>query len=90
MRVHQIAAVRAQAAKAMAALPQVAQAGDAVRQDMADAHLIQAALIGGFMEGAEGKPDSVRQLAAAVRRSARSSGRDLDGMELTGSGFAAR
>ena len=87
---HQIAAVRAQAAEAMATLPEIARADNSAKQDMAESNLIQAALIGGFMDGAEGKPALVRQVAAAVRRSARQSGLDLDGMELTDAGFVPR
>jgi hypothetical protein len=83
----QIAAVRAQAARAMAARPEIATAGDAAKQEMAEAHLLQAALIGSFMDQAEGKPAQLRQLAAAVREGAHSSGLDLEAMTLTDNGF---
>jgi len=42
----QIAAVRVQAARAMAAVPEIATASNAVKQEVAEASLIQAALIG--------------------------------------------
>ncbi|MCW4460627.1 DUF1980 domain-containing protein [Sphingomonas sp. BT-65] len=84
---NQIAAVRAQAARAMASVPEMATASDAAKQEMAEAHLIQAALIGSHMDQAEGKPAMLRQLAAAVRQGARASGLDLNAMELTDNGF---
>jgi hypothetical protein len=83
----QIAAVRAQAARAMAAVPQMATASDAVKQEMAEANLVQAALIGAYMEHAKGNPAFFRQVAAAVRKGARASGLNLDAMELTDDGF---
>jgi hypothetical protein len=86
----QIAAVRAQAAKALMATPAVAGADDAVKQEVAEANLVQAALIGGYMERAKGNSDLLRRVAAAVRQGARASGLDLDAMELTDEGFVPR
>ncbi|MDV3457228.1 DUF6683 family protein [Sphingomonas sp. HF-S4] len=83
----QIAAVRAQAARAMASVPEMASASDAVKQEMAEANLIQAALLGSMMDDAEGNPTKLRQLAAAVRKGARASGLNLDAMDLTDDGF---
>lgn len=83
----QIAAVRAQAARAMAAVPEMATATDAVKQEMAEANLVQAALIGAYMEHAKGNPALFRQVATAVRKGARASGLNLDAMELTDDGF---
>jgi hypothetical protein len=83
----QIAAVRAQAARAMASIPEMASASDAVKQEMAEANLIQAALLGSMMKDAEGNSTKLRQLAAAVRKGARASGLNLDAMELSDDGF---
>jgi hypothetical protein len=86
----QIAAVRAQAAQAIASTPGFATASDAVKQEMAEANLLQAMLIGAYSERAKGDRDLSRRLAAAVRQGARASGLDLDAMELTNDGFAPR
>lgn len=86
----QIAAVRAQAAQVMTATPGLATASDAVKQEIAEANLLQAMLIGAYMERAKGDRDLSRRLASAVRHGARASGLDLDAMELTNQGFAPR
>lgn len=83
----QIAAVRAQAVRAMSSVPEMASASDAVKQEMAEANLVQAALIGAYMEHARGNPALFRQVASAVRKGARASGLNLDAMELTDDGF---
>lgn len=83
----QIAAVRAQAAQAMASLPQMANASDAVKQEMTEAYLVQTALIGSHLEQARGNPAQLRKIGAAVRQGARASGLDLGAMELTDEGF---
>jgi hypothetical protein len=83
----QIAAVREQAAQAMKSVPEMARASDAVKQEMAEANLVQAALIGAYMEHARGNPGLSKQVAAAVRKGARASGLNLDAMELTDDGF---
>ena len=84
----QIAAVRVQAAQAIASMPGFATASDAVKQEMAEANLLQAMLIGAYMESAKDDRDLSRRLAAAVRQGARASGLNLDAMELTNEGFA--
>jgi hypothetical protein len=86
----QVVAVRAQAAEALMATPALAGAGDAVKQEMAEAHLVQAALISAHMEGARGDPALSRRVAAAVRQGALASGLDLAAMELTDDGFVPR
>ncbi|MDP5279618.1 hypothetical protein Q9Q95_11860 [Sphingomonas sp. DG1-23] len=83
----QIAAVRAQAARAMASLPEMANASDAVKQEMAEANLIQTALIGAYLEHAKNDRALLRKIASAVRQGARASGLNLDGMDLTDDGF---
>lgn len=86
----QVAAVRAQAAEALASTPGIAGADDAVKQEVAEANLVQAALIGGYMERAKGDPALSRRVADAVRQGARASGLDLDAMDLTDGGFTPR
>lgn len=86
----QIDAVRAQAAQAMASLPRINSASDAVKQEAAEAYLVQTALIGSQLEGAKGNPDQLKRLAAAVRTAARAAGLDLMAMDLTEEGFVTR
>lgn len=86
----QIAAVRAQTARAMAAIPEIANAGDAGKQEMAEANLLQSLLIGASLEHAKNDPVQLQRIAKAVRQGARGSGLDLDTMELTDQGFVPR
>lgn len=86
----QIAAVRAQAARAIGSLPQMVDAGDAAKQEMAEAYLVQTALIGAVVEQAKGDPAQLKRFGAAVRRGAQASGLDLAAMELTDNGFITR
>ncbi|NIJ22172.1 hypothetical protein FHS95_003887 [Sphingomonas naasensis] len=86
----QIAAVRAQAAEAMAAIPEIANAGDAAKQEMAEANLLQSLLIGASLEHAKDDPAQLQRIAAAVRQGARAAGLDLDTMDLTDQGFVPR
>jgi hypothetical protein len=85
----QIAAVRAQAAQAMTSAG-LATASDATKQEVAEANLVQAMLIGSYMEHAKSDRDLSRRLAVAVRQGARASGLNLDAMELTDEGFTPR
>jgi hypothetical protein len=71
-------------------LPQIRTASDAVKQETAEAYLIQTALIGSFLEQANGDPSQMKRLAAAVREGARAAGMDLASLELTDSGFVVR
>lgn len=86
----QISAVRAQAAQAIASAPGFATASDAAKQEMAEANLLQAMLIGAYIERAKNDRDLSRRLADAVRRGARASGLNLDAMDLTDDGFVPR
>lgn len=81
------AAVRRQAAEALGAVPQLAGAGDAVKQQVAEANLVQAVLIAATMEGVGRDPAARGRIAAAVRKGARASGLDLDAIALTRNGF---
>lgn len=85
----QIAAVRAQAARAMSSLPDIAGASDAIKQEIAEAHLIQTALIGAHLEHAKSNPALLANIATAVRQGARASGLNLSEMELTDDGFVS-
>ena len=49
--------------------------------------MIQAALIDGYMQAAEGKDDELKAVAKAVSQGAAASGLDLDKMTLTEDGF---
>ncbi|HVJ03349.1 MAG TPA: DUF6683 family protein [Sphingomonas sp.] len=86
----QITAVKAQAARALASAPGFAAASDAAKQELAEAHLVQAALIESYVSGARGDSKLLRKIADAVRQGARRSGLDLDTMELTPTGFVPR
>lgn len=86
----QIDAVRAQAAEAMRALPPLARASDAAKQEMAEAYLVQTALIGSALDATKGSPERMRHVAAAVSQSARAAGLDLSAMTLTDRGFVPR
>jgi len=83
----QIVAIRDQAVRAMASLPEITTADDAAKQEMAETYLLQAALIGAHLEHAKDDPTALDRIATAVREGARSSGLDLDAMALTDSGF---
>jgi hypothetical protein len=83
-----IAAVRAQAARALLASPAVRGANDAAKQQLAEALLIQAAVLDGIVEGARGKPEMMKAVRAAAAQGARGMGLDLASMTLTKTGFA--
>jgi hypothetical protein len=80
-------AVAAQAAIVMAQSPEFQNATDAQKQEMAEALMIQAVMIEGYIEAAEGDPNLLKNIAAAVRQGAKASGLDLDAMILTEQGF---
>jgi hypothetical protein len=80
-------AVRTQASNAMAAVPALATATDAQKQEFAEAMLVQAALISAYMDDAAGNPAQLRAIGAAVAKGAKAMGLDLDTMDLTPNGF---
>lgn len=80
-------AVRDQAAQAMAASGLLRGAGDAAKQEMAEALLIQAALVADAMKQSQGNPELGRMVAAAVAQGARGMSLDLASMTLTEDGF---
>ncbi|MBP2297929.1 DUF6683 family protein [Azospirillum picis] len=82
-----MAAVRAQAARALNDAGGPARASDAQKQELAEALLVQTALIDGAVEQAKGNPVRMRQVRAAVSNGAQRMGLDMARMELTGGGF---
>jgi hypothetical protein len=80
-------AVRTQASNAMAAVPALATATDAQKQEFAEAMLVQAALISAYMDDAAGNPAQIKAVGAAVAKGAKAMGLDLDTMDLTPNGF---
>ena len=80
-------AVRAQAARALAASPQIVAAGDAAKQEFAESLLVQATMIDAAVEQSKGNSAQMRQIGAAVNQGARRMGLDLTTMELTEGGF---
>jgi hypothetical protein len=80
-------AVRAQAAQALATSGLLRGISDAAKQEMAEALLIQAALIAAAMEQSQGNPATSQQIAAAVSQGARTMKVDLARMTLTENGF---
>ena len=79
--------VRAQVAAAMMTTLQLAHASDAQKQELADALLVQALLIGAAREQAGSDPLKLRQIATSVRQGAKATGLDLEAMRLTRQGF---
>lgn len=82
-----LAAVRAQAASAVTAAGEIAQATDAQKQELAEALWIQMTLIDTAVEHAKHNPARLREVGVAVRKGARGMGLDLDRIELTPHGF---
>lgn len=83
-------AVRDQAARALGEMPEYMQAGDAPKQELAEALLIQAVLIEGALSQAEGDERRLREVGTAVNQGAARMGLDLMAMDLTEGGFVAR
>ncbi len=83
------AAVAEQARRGLASSPEFANANDAQKQEMAEALMIQAAMIDGMVEQYGSDPKMMKQVASAVRKGAAASGIDLDSMTLTPEGFAS-
>ena len=75
---------------AFTATPDFSVTGDAVRQEYAEALLLQAAMLGSAFEQWKNDPEMLDQLAEAARRGAQASGLDLSEMTLTTNGFVPR
>ena len=82
-----LAAVKAQAARAVLATGEIAQASDAQKQELAEALWVQSALIDVAVEQAKQDPARLRQIGDAVRQGAKGMGLDLDAIDLTAQGF---
>lgn len=82
-----IAAVKAQAARALARTAEFRSASDATKQELAESLWVQAALIDGAVEQSKGKPDDLRAIGKAAAQGARGMGIDLNTMALTEEGF---
>ncbi|MFC4291482.1 DUF6683 family protein [Sphingorhabdus arenilitoris] len=80
-------AVAQQAARGLASSPEFARATDAQKQEMAEAMMVQAAMIDAAKEQAAGDPDMLRKVGQAVMQGAKATGLDLDQMTLTEDGF---
>lgn len=80
-------AVREQSARALAATPGIVSAGDAGKQEFAEALLVQVMFIDAAVEHNKASPSQLRALAAAVRQGAGRMGLDLSAMRLTDAGF---
>jgi hypothetical protein len=83
----QAQAVTAQVTAALLETPQLINATSAQKQELAEALLVQTALISASMEAATGDPAQLERIAGAVRQGARRMGLDLDALTLTPKGF---
>lgn len=79
--------VKAQASRALLSTPEFTKASAAQKQELAEALLIQAALISASMEGAAGDAAQKKAVGKAVRTGAKAMGLDLDTIELGPNGF---
>jgi hypothetical protein len=83
----QMIAVRNQAAQALLATPEFNSASDQQKQEMAEALLIQSALIAGFISGSKQDATLMPKVKAAIAQGAKAIGLDLYAMTLTDNGF---
>ncbi|WP_337827084.1 DUF6683 family protein [Pseudonocardia sp. TMWB2A] len=87
-----MASVKRQVETALRSSPQIATATNAQKQEMAEAMLVQAAMIDAGIDDAAGNPTKQAALARAVNQGAMAMDRDLDltKMTLTQDGFVPR
>lgn len=83
----QMAMVKRQATNALAATPQFASAIDTGMQEMAEALMVQAALIGDTVDTYKSDPAMLAKTRTAITKGARGMGLDLGSMTLTTEGF---
>lgn len=83
-------AVRQQSENALLAVPSMTNASESEKQELAEAYLIQAALIDSSVQEAQSNPKYLNAVKAAVKQGAMASGLDLDLMTLTDNGFQMR
>jgi hypothetical protein len=80
-------AVSAQAARGLSQSSEFAAASDAQKQEMAEALMVQAAMIEAIVEAADGDRAQLKEIGKAVRQGAAASGLEVDNMTLTTEGF---
>jgi hypothetical protein len=85
----QMAMVKQQAIDALAATPAFAGASDAAKQELAEALLVQAALIGAAVETYGNDPATLAKVRTAIAEGAKAAGVDLNAMKLTDAGFVS-
>ena len=83
----QMIAVRNQAAQALLSTPEFTSASDQQKQEMAEALMIQAALIDGFINGGKQDAALMSNVKAVIAQGAKAMGLDLYAMTLTPNGF---
>jgi hypothetical protein len=83
----QISSVRTQAARALLSIPAFVSASDTQKQQMAEAMLVQAALIEAYIGNAKSDPALMTKVKAAIVQGAKGMGLDLYKMTLTPDGF---
>ena len=82
-------AVRQQAAEALGATPDFANASNANKQQLAEACLVQAMLVGAMQDKYGDDADMKAKVGDAVRKGAKGMGLDLDAVTLTKNGFVS-
>jgi hypothetical protein len=85
----QAQAVKAQVSRALLSTPEFTKSSAAQKQELAEALLIQTALISASAEAAVNDPAQMEALGQAVRQGAKAMGLDLDAMTLGEAGFVA-
>jgi hypothetical protein len=83
----QMAMVKRQASNALASTREFASATDAGKQELAEAMLVQAAMIGDMIDTYKSDPSMLAKSRAAIAKGAREMGLDLNSMKLTDEGF---
>jgi hypothetical protein len=79
--------VASQVARSMGSNPNFGQLNDQQKQEMAEAMLVQAALMGAAVDQVKGNKQLERQFAAAARALAERTGLNVDAITLTTKGF---
>lgn len=85
-----VAAVRRQSAIALSNVPDVAKADDTIKQNLAEALMVQAMLVSALNEKYRTDKTHGPQLRKAAAQGAKSMSLDLKAMELTPDGFVMR
>lgn len=83
----QMIAVRDQAARALISTTVLANASDLQKQELADALLVQSALIAGYINGGKQDAALMTKVKIAIAQGAKAMGLDLYAMTLTDEGF---